>query len=51
MMARRIVKFKVRKTNGSRTSYAKTKTKMRKMARLAKQSRYVDNYRPPSNNY
>ena len=48
-MARKIVKFRVKKTNGNRTSYATTK--MRKLARLAKQSRYVDNYRPPSNNY
>ena len=50
-MARKIVKFRVKKTNGNRTSYAKTKTKMRKLARLAKQNRYVDNYRPPSTNY
>lgn len=51
VMARRRVKVTIKRTNGTRTSHAKTKTKMRKLARLAKSSRYVDNYRTPSDQY
>lgn len=51
LMARRRVKVTIKRTNGTRTSHAKTKTKMRKLARLAKSSRYVDNYRTPSDQY
>jgi len=39
-MARRRVKVTIKRTNGTRTTYAKTKTKMRKLARLNKKARY-----------
>ncbi len=39
-MARRRRYVVIRRTNGTRTNYAKTKTKIRKLARLNKMSRY-----------
>ncbi len=41
-MARRRKRMRVtiKRTNGTRTSYAKTRTKMRKIARLNKKARY-----------
>ena len=41
MMARRKrMRVTIKRTNGTRTSYAKTRTKMRKIARLHKKARY-----------